>query len=137
MMSALKHWKHAAIALIAGAVLIPFALQFFESSGYTSVSESITRQRVPLDPRMLEEYVGTYRLRPGFEVVVTAIDGTLFAQATQQQRVEFHAASDTVFFNDITPLLLQFERDSRGEVRRFRALEPGRTRIATKVEAEE
>ncbi len=136
MMNSLRYWKHVAIALAAVAVLLPFGLQYFESSEYTSVSRLISREQVPVDPFTLEDYVGIYHLRPGFEVEVSTLNGRLFAQATQQQRVEFHPASDSIFFNDITPLLLHFERDDEGEVVRFLALEPGRTRVATKMRVE-
>ena len=70
----------------------------------------------------------------GFVVEVTMLDGRLFAQATQQQRVEFHPATERIFFNDITPLLLKFEADADGQVQSFLALEPGRTRVATRIE---
>ena len=136
MNNGLKYWKYATIVLIAVAVLLPFGIQYFESSEYSSVFKSITRQRVPVDAQVLKDYVGTYQLRPGFNVEVTSFNGKLFAQATSQQRIEFHAASDAVFFNDITPPLMKFERDDEGEVIRFRALEPGRSRVAVKIEVE-
>lgn len=66
---------------------------------------------------------------------VTTSNGGLFARATGQQRIEFHPVSEAVFFNDITPLLIKFEREDEGEVLRLRVLEPGRTRIAVKAEA--
>ena len=120
------------MAIAIAAALLPFGFQYFRSSEFTSVLGTIDRQKVPVDPRVLEDYVGIYQLRPGFEVEVTAFNGKLFAQATSQQRIEFHPASDTVFFNDVTSLLMQFERDERGEVVRFRALEPGWTRVASR-----
>ena len=122
------------IVVVVGVLLVPFAIQYFESSEYASVSQSISREKVSVDPRVLERYVGTYQLREGFVVEVTTLDGRLFAQATQQQRVEFHPATERVFFNDITPLLLKFEADADGQVQSFLALEPGRTRVATRIE---
>ena len=125
--------KHVFIALLVAALLVPFAFQYFESSEYASVSESISREKVSVDPLVLERYVGTYQLREGFVVEVTTLDGRLFAQATQQQRVEFHPATEKIFFNDITPLLLKFESDADDQVQSFLALEPGRTRVATRI----
>ncbi len=136
MSNVLSYWKHAAVALVSVAVLLAFWLQYSESSQYTTLSKSISRQKVSIDPDTLSDYVGTYQLRSDFVVEVTVLNGKLFAQGTQQQRVEFHPASESVFFNDITPLLLKFERDDEGIVRRFLALEPGRTRVAVRLEAE-
>ena len=127
------NWKAAALVLFAIALLVPFGFQYFDASEFTTVSRSITREKVPIAPGILADYVGTYRLRADFAVEVTVSDGKLFAQGTQQQKIEFHPASETVFFNEITPLLMKFERNGEGNVHQFRVLEPGQTRVAVRT----
>ncbi len=123
----------AATVAVGLVLLLIFSNQYSRSSEYSRVMETITLNRVPINSNLLIEYAGRYQLKVGFEVSVTQEDGRIFAQATDQQRVEFYPASETVFFNEITPLLMKFERDDNGAVEHFLALEPGRNRVASRI----
>ena len=119
-----------AIAVIAGVLIS----QYLTTSQFTRLADEIDRTPIRVDQSVLESYTGTYELRPGFRVNVTATETGLLAQATNQTQVAFHPATQTVFFNDITPLLMKFEQDEQGNVTGFQALEPGRNRLAVRVE---
>jgi beta-lactamase regulating signal transducer with metallopeptidase domain len=53
---------------------------------------------VDVDPKVLAAYAGTYTFAPGLEMTVTVEDGKLFAQITNQAKVELFASSPTDFF---------------------------------------
>ena len=53
---------------------------------------------VDVDPKVLAAYAGTYRIAPGLEIAVTVEGGKLFAQITNQAKVEVFASSPTDFF---------------------------------------
>jgi beta-lactamase regulating signal transducer with metallopeptidase domain len=53
---------------------------------------------VDVDPKVLAAYAGTYRFAPGLAMTVTVEDGKLFAQITNQAKVELFASSPTDFF---------------------------------------
>ncbi|MFK7969374.1 MAG: serine hydrolase [Bacteroidia bacterium] len=52
---------------------------------------------VKVDEALLARYVGNYQLGPGFIIAITLEDGSLFAQATGQQKIELKALSDDTF----------------------------------------
>ena len=91
------------------------------------------RQPAAIDTAVYAAYEGTYSLRSNFQVEISQEDGRLFAQGTQQAKVEFFPASETVFYNEITPMLLRFDSADEGVVRGFDALEAGRTRRAVRI----
>ena len=56
------------------------------------------RTEISLPAELLAAYVGTYELRPGFDLVVTLEGGHLMTQATGQPKVPLFAESQTKFF---------------------------------------
>jgi CubicO group peptidase (beta-lactamase class C family) len=70
---------------------------------------------VAVDPKVLETYVGTYQLRPGYDLVVTVEDGHLMTQATGQGKVPVQAESETKFFPPF-PAEIEFFKDEQGKV---------------------
>jgi Domain of unknown function (DUF4440)/Domain of unknown function (DUF3471) len=71
-----------------------------------------------LDPRLYDEYAGTYELSPETRVVVTHEAGRLMAQVTGQEKVELFPESTTSFFDRTDSPLARtvFERDASGQV---------------------
>ena len=53
---------------------------------------------VDVDPKTLAAYAGVYRFAPGLEMTVTIEGGKLFAQLTNQAKVQLFASSPTDFF---------------------------------------
>jgi uncharacterized protein YneR len=56
------------------------------------------RTEVALAPAVLARYPGTYRLRPGFDLVVTLENGQLMSQATGQAKAPLFAEAEDRFF---------------------------------------
>lgn len=76
----------------------------------------IVRAAVQIDPKILAEYVGTFELQPGFNIVVTVENGQLITQATGQGKVPLYAESETKFFPTMFPADIEFSKDDHGKV---------------------
>ena len=74
------------------------------------------RTSVALPPAELADYVGTYRLRDNFDVVVTQEKGRLWAQATNQERLPLFAAGRDRLFLRAVDAQLGFTRGADGKV---------------------
>jgi CubicO group peptidase (beta-lactamase class C family) len=74
------------------------------------------RAAVQIDPKILAEYVGTFELHPGFNIVVTVENGQLITQATGQGKVPLYAESETKFFPTMFPADIEFSKDDHGKV---------------------
>jgi CubicO group peptidase (beta-lactamase class C family) len=80
-------------------------------------SDTVTeRKEVSVPPAVLQQYAGTYQLRPGFNLTITAQDGRLWAQATGQGRFSLSAESQTKFFSKDIDIQLEFSKDDKGSV---------------------
>ncbi|MGB6692468.1 MAG: serine hydrolase [Terracidiphilus sp.] len=73
------------------------------------------RTAIPVDPKVLAQYAGTYELHPGFDLVVTVENGQLMTQATGQSKVPIYAESETKFF-PLFPAEIEFVKDDEGKV---------------------
>ena len=77
-----------------------------------------------VDPKILAEYVGTYAVSPGFDVVLTVKDGHLVATATGQHAEDVIAESATKFLVPGVGAEFGFEPDAQGKVT-YLVLNPG------------
>jgi hypothetical protein len=68
-----------------------------------------------IDPKILDNYVGSYRLAPNFILTVTREGDHLFTQATGQEKVEVFPGSDHDFFLKVVDAQITFETDSQGK----------------------
>jgi uncharacterized protein DUF3471 len=71
-------------------------------------------KEVAIDPKILDNYVGSYQLAPNFVLTVTREGDHLFTQATGQDKIEVFAESDHDFFLKVIDAQLTFETDSQG-----------------------
>ena len=56
------------------------------------ISDSVAvRKEIAVSPKILAQYVGTYELRPGFDLVITQEGNQLISQATGQQKIPIFA----------------------------------------------
>jgi hypothetical protein len=76
----------------------------------------VVRTAVPVDPKILSQYVGSYELQKGFDLVVTLENGRLMTQATGQGKIPIYAESDTKFFPTAVPAEIEFFKDEQGKV---------------------
>jgi hypothetical protein len=74
------------------------------------------RTTIKVDEKTLQQYAGTYELRPGFNLVVTVENGQLITQATGQPMFPVYADSETRFFPLEFPAEIEFVKDAGGKV---------------------
>ena len=63
---------------------------------------------------ILKQYVGTYELQPGFDLVMTVEDGKLYTQATGQPKNQLFAKTETRFFLKVVAAEVEFIKDETG-----------------------
>jgi len=76
----------------------------------------VERKEIAVLPKILEQYVGTYELRPGFDMAITLEDGKLISQATGQGKIPLFAESETKFFPKVIDAEIEFVKDDKGTV---------------------
>jgi CubicO group peptidase (beta-lactamase class C family) len=69
------------------------------------------RTEIVLPPDVLARYPGTYRLQPGFDLVITLESGQLISQATGQAKAPLYAEAENKFFLKVAPAQIEFVSD--------------------------
>lgn len=80
---------------------------------YKAIVESKTSVDVPQN--ILEQYSGSYELKPGFDLKFYIKDGSFMSKATGQDPHEMFAQSETVFSPKEFPAVIEFIKDEKGE----------------------
>lgn len=86
---------------------------------------------VSVDPEVLKQYVGAYKLNPWFAFVVTFQNGKLFIQGTHQANLELWPESKARF-TFVVDVDVEFVRDAHGKVTGMNVLQDGKTMFAGK-----
>ena len=89
---------------------------------------------VQIDPAILDSYIGKYRLNENLVVTVTKENNKLFAQPTNQNKVEMLPLSETDFIVMEINAKITFLKDQSGKVTRFRLNMNGRDTEVQKIE---
>jgi CubicO group peptidase (beta-lactamase class C family) len=76
----------------------------------------VERREVAVAPKILEQYRGTYEMRPGFDMAITLEGGQLVSQATGQGKIPLFPASETKFFPKVMDAEIEFVKDDKGAV---------------------
>jgi len=84
-----------------------------------------------IDPKLYSSYAGQYELNPKVSLTVTAEEGRLMVQASDQIKRELLPESETRFFSLAVPAEITFEKDAKGEVFQL-ILEQSGTRLTAK-----
>jgi hypothetical protein len=79
----------------------------------------VLRASVPVDPKILADYVGTYELAPNYNLVFAVEGGHLTLQAAGQDKLQLYASSNTRFFPMEMSAEIEFVRDDQGKVTRM------------------
>ncbi|HEY2469073.1 MAG TPA: serine hydrolase [Terracidiphilus sp.] len=74
------------------------------------------RTAIAVDPKVLEQYTGTYALFKEFDLVVTLENGQLMTQATGQGKFPIYAETETKFFPIVIPAEIEFVKDDQGKI---------------------
>jgi len=72
-------------------------------------------KEVEVDVALFEGYVGRYQLAPNFILTVTADDGHLYTQATNQPRFEVFPMSEKEYFLKVVGARITFSTDGAGK----------------------
>jgi CubicO group peptidase (beta-lactamase class C family) len=91
-------------------------------------------ETVELSPEVLERYVGTYQLQPGFNIVITREGDRLFGQGTNQPQFELFAQSENRFFLKAVNAQVEFHDYEDGEADTFTLFQNGEHTL-TRVES--
>lgn len=94
-----------------------FSARIRKSKGVeTTKIPQAEKKSISVDTNILEAYVGTYELQPGFDIVITVTNGTIYAQATGQSQFQIFPESETRFFLKVVPAEIEFSVDEAGNV---------------------
>lgn len=75
------------------------------------------RKAITVEPKVLEQYVGQYRIAsPPIAIVVTHDNGTLVAEIAGRLKLTLAAESEAVFFSRDVSAQLTFLKDDAGQV---------------------
>jgi uncharacterized protein YneR len=81
------------------------------------ISDKVEEHKeIAVSPAILSQYVGTYELKPGFDMVITLENGQLITQATGQPKIPIFAESETKFFPKVMDAQIEFLKDDKGAV---------------------
>lgn len=92
----------------------------------TDIKPSEEKKVITLSPEILSSYEGTFELAPGFEIVVTTENNSIFGQATGQPKFELFAESPDNFFLKAVPAKVVFNKDSTGKIESLTLFQGGR-----------
>ena len=76
----------------------------------------VEHKEIAVSSTILAQYVGTYELRPGFDLVITLEGNQLVSQATGQTKIPLYAESETKFFPKVMDAEIEFLKDNKGTV---------------------
>jgi hypothetical protein len=74
------------------------------------------RKEISVSSGILTQYVGTYEIRPGFDLAITLEGSQLMSQATGQGKAPLFAATETKFFPKVVEAEIEFIKDDKGVV---------------------
>jgi len=96
-------------------------------------AEEFEHTEIAVDPARLDDYLGTYKLGPGWFVTITKEDGRLMAQATREAKVPMTAESEDLFWVQAYGAHVFFQRDASGVVTdiRYRGIQAPRVQLVS------
>jgi hypothetical protein len=92
------------------------------------------RKEIQLDEDVLTEYVGSYELQPGFNMVFIVRDIKLYGAATGQGEVHLFAEEKDKFFLKVVVADIHFTRNGEGNVESLTLFQNGQEMLGKKVE---
>ena len=85
-----------------------------------------------IDTVILESYVGTYELVPGFDIVITRKEDGLIAQATGQSAFPIYPKKEDDFYYKVVNARIVFNKNSAGEIESLTLFQNGREMVGRK-----
>ncbi len=93
----------------------------------------VEKEAIVVASNILEKYIGTYELQPGFTIEITAKGNQIFAQATGQGQFEIYPESETEFFFKVVPAQIVFTTDESGMAQSLTLHQGGQALEAKKI----
>ncbi|MGE5430791.1 MAG: serine hydrolase, partial [Syntrophomonadaceae bacterium] len=93
----------------------------------------IKTAELKLTETKLKEYIGSYQIAPGFNIIITVEGGRIFGQATGQSPFEMFPASEDKFYLKVVSAQVSFQRKD-GIVTSMTLFQNGRELPGKKVE---
>jgi CubicO group peptidase (beta-lactamase class C family) len=127
----LVHYPESQVTVIVLANLNgPAAGSIARNLSAVAHGETVTlpseRKTVNVPLKVLESYVGTYRMAPDFAFTVTLEDGQLQVQATGQRKTALWPESESTFFPKVVEAKFEFVKDAAGKVTHLVLYQGGR-----------
>jgi CubicO group peptidase (beta-lactamase class C family) len=92
------------------------------------------RTAIPVDPKILEGYVGRYQLTPTFVITISRDDDRLYEQATGQPKIQIFAEREKEFFLKVVDAQITFKTDAQGRATELILHQGGIDQRAPRVE---
>jgi CubicO group peptidase (beta-lactamase class C family) len=92
------------------------------------------REELTLDTALLQTYIGSYELQPGFNLVISVRDNTLYGVATGQGELELFAEAKDKFFLKAIVANIDFTRNAEGAVDSLTLFQGGQVMLAKKID---
>ena len=92
------------------------------------------RKEIQLDEDVLNEYVGSYELQPGFNMVFSVRDNKLYGAATGQGEAHLFAEEKDKFFLKVVVADIHFTRNGEGKVESLTLFQNGQEMLGKKIE---
>ena len=93
----------------------------------------LARPEMTVDLKTLREYVGQYRVQPGFIITIILENGHLYAQTTSRDKLELHAEHENFFFVKMLDIQITFVRDEQSKVIKLTLAQEGMELEAVRI----
>jgi CubicO group peptidase (beta-lactamase class C family) len=94
----------------------------------------VARQEIEMSIDLLQEYLGTFELQPGFNIEITIVEDKIYATATGQGAAQMFAEEKDKFFLKIVEADVHFTRDEEGKVKSLTLFQDGLKMVGKKVD---
>ena len=112
-----------------------FESRIKKSKGIESDKEAPAEKvAIQLSEDVLNRYVGTYNLQPGFDITFSVRDGQFYTQATGQPEFEVFAESEKKFFLKVVNAQVEFKLNDEGTAESMTLYQGGAVMEAKKVD---
>jgi len=111
-----------------------FSSRIRKSKGLESdIKAPPAKQAVSIDASIIEKYIGTYEIQPGFTIEITTEGNQIFGTPTGQPRSELFAENETTFFLKVVQAQVVFKTDENGVARSLTLNQGGREMEGKKI----
>ncbi len=82
----------------------------------TKYETPVERKIATIDKKAYEKLKGDYELMPGFVMTISTEEGRIYAQATNQPRLELYPESEYMYFSKAVDAQMEFTKDKKGNI---------------------